>query len=291
MHFTRAPLAQPTTTFSFKKIYCFTILLAFLHIQPGLTETIYRSMDPHGQTLYSDTHTPAAKPLQLSKQPAREKYRVSKVIDGDTIVLENKKRVRLLGVNAPEIENRFRPGEPGGLEAKKWLQGKLQGRSVYLEYDRQKTDHYKRMLAHLYLPDGEHINLSLVEKGLATVSLIPPNLLHANILIKTQQRAETKKLGIWSEKRYRPQPLTRLTEKPFGWQRYQIRVRELKRNRRFSRLIIGNNIDITIANQDLPLFPPLETYLNKPLEVRGWVSRRKNQFSIRIQHPSALILY
>ncbi|MXS81050.1 Endonuclease YncB, thermonuclease family [Nitrosomonas eutropha] len=291
MHFTRAPRIPLNPSLSFLKFCLFTIFLIFLHAQPGLADTIYRSINPHGRILYSDIPTPTAKPLQLAAQPVRSKYRVTRVIDGDTVVLENNKRVRLLGVNAPEIENRFHPAEPGGIEAKKWLQGKLQGRSVYLEHDRQTQDHYKRMLAHLYLADGEHINLSLVEKGLAVVTLISPNLLHANTLIKAQQRAEAKKLGIWSMKQYQPRQLVKLTEKPFGWQRYRVKVTALKRNRRFSRLIIGKNIDISIANQDLALFPPLETYLNKPLEVRGWVSRKKNHFSIRIQHPSALILH
>ncbi|MXS85237.1 nuclease [Nitrosomonas sp. HPC101] len=291
MHFTRAPRIQPNLSFFFLKFCLFTIIPVVLHTQPGLADTIYRSTDPHGQSLYSDIPTATAKPLQLATQPAQNKHRIIRVIDGDTVVLENNKRVRLLGVNAPEIENRFRPAEPGGIEAKKWLQGKLSGRNVYLEHDRQTQDHYKRMLAHLYLPDGEHINLSLVEKGLATVNLIPPNLLHASTLIKAQQRAEAKELGIWSMKQYQPRQLIKLAEKPLGWQRYRVKVTALKRNRRFSRLIVSKNIDLSIANRDLALFPSLETYLNKSLEVRGWVSRKKNRFSIHIQHPSALILY
>ena len=291
MYFTRALRIQLTPSFFFRMIYPLAALLILLHAQSGLAETIYRSTDSHGHTLYSDIPTPAAKPLQPATLPARSKYRVIRVVDGDTIVLENNKRVRLLGINAPETRNRYHPGEPGGADAKKWLQGKLQGRSVYLEHDRQTHDHYKRILAHLYLPSGEHINLSLVEKGLATVNLIPPNLLHANTLIRAQQRAEARKLGIWSMQYYQPRALVRLTEKPFGWQRYRVKAKTLKRNRRFSRLIISDNFDLSFANRDLALFPPLETYLNKPLEVRGWVSRRKNHFSIRIQHPSALILY
>lgn len=280
---------QHTASFSFSKIHYTVILLLLLHTQFGLAEAIYRSTDIHGRTLYSETPSPAAKLLQSSTQPVRSKYRVVRIIDGDTVVLENNERVRLLGVNAPEIENRYHPEEPGGLDAKKWLQAKLQGRSVYLEHDRQTYDHYKRTLAHLYLPDGEHINLSLVEKGLAMVSLLPPNLLHAETLLKAQQQAEVRKLGIWSIKDYQPRQLTRITEKPFGWQRYLVKIRTFKKNRRFTRLIISDNLELIIDNRDQALFPPLETYLNKPLEVRGWVSRRKDRFSIRIQHPSALV--
>jgi len=154
MYFTRALRIQLTPSFFFRMIYPLAALLILLHAQSGLAETIYRSTDSHGHTLYSDIPTPAAKPLQPATLPARSKYRVIRVVDGDTIVLENNKRVRLLGINAPETRNRYHPGEPGGADAKKWLQEKLQGRSVYLEHDRQTHDHYKRILAHLYLPSG-----------------------------------------------------------------------------------------------------------------------------------------
>lgn len=291
MYFTRASRIHLLPSLPVRKFSWLIIFLVLLQAPSSLADTIYRSVDAHGRITYSDIPTPAAKPLQLDTRSTRVRYRVTKVIDGDTVVLENGKRARLLGINAPEIESRHRPGEPGGIEAKNWLHRKLQGRSVYLEYDRQKYDRYKRILAHLYLPDGEHINLSLVEKGLAAVSLLPPNLLHAREMLKAQQRAETRKLGIWSMKHYHPRQLTSITGKSFGWQRYRVKITALKRNRRYSRLIVNDKIDLTIANRDLALFPPLETYLKKPLEVRGWVSRKKDRFFIRVHHPSVLIPY
>lgn len=295
MYFTRAVRTRINSFLSFLKDGASTLILALmlvcLYSSSGWADTIYRATDAQGRTVYSDRPSPTATPLKLFTRSARSKYKVSRVIDGDTVVLENNKRVRLLGINTPEIESRYRPAEPGGAEAKRWLQKKLQGRSVYLEQDRQKQDHYKRRLAHLYLTDGEHINLSLVEQGLAVVTLIPPNLLHTNTLLRAQRQAEAKKLGIWSMKSYQPRQLPRLTKKPFGWQRYRVKVTKLKRNRRFSRLVIGKNIDISIDNQNLALFPPLESYVNRSLEVRGWVSRKKNYFSIHVQHPSALVLH
>lgn len=290
MYFTRASRTYPVSSFSARRLACFVIILILLQGQFSVASGIYRSIDSHGRVTYSDIPTPTAKPLRLHVQPSRTIHRVVKVIDGDTVILQGNRRVRLLGINAPEIESRHRPAEPGGISAKNWLQKKLQGRSVYLEYDQQNHDRYKRILAHLYLPDGEHINLSLLKRGLATANLLPPNLLHSEAIIKAQQQAETQKLGIWSMKHYAPRSLTQLTEKPFGWQRYRTRVIAVKRNRQYSRLIVNDKIDLRISNSELALFPPLTTYLRKPLEVRGWVSRRNDHYSIHIHHPSALIL-
>lgn len=271
---------------------CSCLLLVFicLYLPDCAADTIYRSEDAQGRIHYSDIPTPDAKPIRLSAPTQRSLYQIAKVLDGDTIVLKGGERVRLLGINTPEIESRYRDGEPGGMAAKAWLQQKLQGRKVYLEYDRQKKDHYKRLLAHLYLPNGEHINLALVEEGLAVVNLLPPNLRHADALIRAQQAAERKQLGIWSFSDYRPRPLTQISRKSRGWQRLLGTPVSLKRTKHYSHLIVTSKIDIRIAHDNLALFPALENYLHKPLEIRGWVSRKNDRYSIVVHHPSALVL-
>lgn len=268
------------------------LLTAFicLYLPACSADTIYRSKDAQGKVTYSDTPTPDAKPIKLSAPTQRSLHQVAKVLDGDTIVLKGGEHVRLLGVNAPEIDSRHRDGEPGGMAAKAWLQEKLRGRKVYLEFDRQKQDRYKRSLAHLYLANGEHLNLALVEEGLAMVNLLPPNLRHADAMFRAQQRAEKQKLGIWSLPDYHPQPLTQISQKSRGWQRFLGTLTSLKQSKRYSRLIFNNKIDIRIDNDNLALFPALETYLHKPLEIRGWVSRRNDHYSILIHHPSAIVL-
>ncbi len=265
-------------------------VLIYLSLSACSADTIYRSKDGQGRITYSDVPTPDAKPIRLSAPLQRSLHQVAKVLDGDTIVLKGGERVRLLGINAPEIEGRHRDGEPGGMAAKEWLQEKLQGRNVYLEYDWQKQDHYERLLAHLYLLNGEHLNLTLVEKGLAMVNLLPPNLRHADAMIRAQQRAERQKLGIWSLPDYKPRPLTQISQKSRGWQRFLGTPTALKRTKRYSRLIFNSKIEIRIDNDNLALFPTLESYLYKPLEIRGWVSRRSDHYSILIHHPSALVL-
>ncbi len=296
MHFSRSRQGHPASPLlslsKNQRLICifFSLLLILTNLPTSLAGTIYRAQDAQGNVTYSDKPTPSAQPLKLDSRPSRIAYKVIRVADGDTVTLEGGKRIRLLGINAPEIDHRNRTGEPGGIQAKNWLQRKLQGHNVYLEYDQQKQDHYQRELAHLFLASGEHINLSMVEKGLAIVAIIPPNIRHADTMTRAQRQAERQQLGIWAMPHYTPRPLARLTEKPAGWQRYHAKISKIERNKRFSRLVVNNNIDIRIANTDLALFPPLTNYLNKRVEVRGWVSRSKNYFSIRVHHPNALIL-
>lgn len=89
----------------------------------------------------------------------REGVVVLRIIDGDTIELEDGRKVRMLGINAPE------KGESFYDEAKIFLEDKILNNTVYLEFGKEKTDLYGRTLAYVFY--GKNINLELVENGLA----------------------------------------------------------------------------------------------------------------------------
>ncbi len=259
--------------------------------QIALASPIYRVVDEQGRVSYSDRPSANSKQIEISIQtPNRQLHRVKSVYDGDTIILKNGDRVRLLGVNTPEIEGRFRQDEPGGIAAKVWLQNQLKNGKVFLEYDKEKHDHYQRLLAHLHLPDGKHLNVGLVENGLATVSIIPPNLRHTKELVRAQQKAEKEGLGIWSMSQYQTRPLSQIAKNNKGWQRFIGTPKSIKSNQKYTRLIFNEQFNIRIANDNLALFPNLKTYLGKSIEIRGWMSRTKQKYSMHIQHPSALIV-
>ncbi len=70
------------------------------------------------------------------KFSGRFQYQVfERVYDGDTVLLSNGSKVRLLSSNTPEIESPHRSGEPGGEEARLWLKDAVEGKKVYLEED------------------------------------------------------------------------------------------------------------------------------------------------------------
>lgn len=275
----------------FSKQHCFIgYLILSLITSTGFATEIYRSVDDRGRITYSDIPSTGAQKLDIISQPGRHLHDVARVYDGDTIILTDKKQIRLLGVNTPEIESRLRAEEPGGVVAKKWLQAQLQENKVYLEYDQTKRDKYKRLLAHVFTPDGKHINQALLENGLAFVSIIPPNIRYSDKLIQAQLQAEKQKLGIWSMPDYQPKPIEQIANHNKGWQRFTGIPASIKKSRKYTRLMFDDKIDIRIQNTNLDLLPALNTYVGKSLEIRGWVSRNKDHYTVLIQHPSALII-
>ena len=90
---------------------------------------------------------------------------VERVVDGDTIVVRNVGRVRLIGVDTPETVHPSRPVEFFGREASAFTKRLVDGKRVRLEYDQQRTDRYGRTLAYVHLPDGTFVNAEIIRRG------------------------------------------------------------------------------------------------------------------------------
>lgn len=269
-----------------------TKILLFVLLQPHLViAEIYQWRDATGKTVYSDK--PHAGSRQFKVNIGVTWHRVRKVYDGDTVILENGKKIRLLGINTPEVEGRYKDAEPGGEEAKKWLSEFLNGKQFRLQMDIEKKDKYKRTLAYLFTKEGVHVNLELVRKGLAFVNIHIPNVQYADDLIKAGEQAEIAKLGIWARREYNARPFASLARgRDKGWMRLTGRVQSIRRSRRYSYLEFSRKADIRIANANLSFFPELSEYMDKEIEIRGWPSRSKAHYSVFVRHPSALkIIY
>lgn len=101
-----------------------------------------------------------------------EQASYSKTIDGDTIEVnteKGKERVRLIGIDCPEIETQE------GKEAKEYTQSLTRGQMLTLEKDVSERDGYGRLLRYVYLEDGTMLNEKLIEKGYATELCLEPD--------------------------------------------------------------------------------------------------------------------
>jgi len=125
----------------------------------------------------------------LEAQPKLESARVSRVIDGDTLVLEDNQTVRLIGINTPE------KGQPGYSAAKQEL-GFLTGERVFLERDVADKDRYGRLLRYVY--HNGLVNALLVRKGLAPVYRTN-NKKHLGELLEAEDISRKAGRGIWSK--------------------------------------------------------------------------------------------
>ena len=90
---------------------------------------------------------------------------VERVVDGDTIIVRDVGRVRLIGVDTPETVHPGRPVEFFGREASAFTKRLVDGKRVRLEYDQQRTDRYGRTLAYVHLPDGTFVNAEIIRRG------------------------------------------------------------------------------------------------------------------------------
>src|SRR4030067_3084667 len=90
---------------------------------------------------------------------------VTRVIDGDTIVIKGNQKVRLIGVDTPELHHPQKPVQHFAREAKEFTQKMIEGKQIKLEYDWQRKDKYNRVLAYIYLEDGTFLNLEIIKQG------------------------------------------------------------------------------------------------------------------------------
>jgi micrococcal nuclease len=94
-----------------------------------------------------------------------EIYKVKRAIDGDTLLLINGEKVRLIGVDTPETKHPKKPAEYFGREAYLFTKQMIDGKEARFEFDRQKRDRYRRLLAYVYLLDGTFLNAEIIKQG------------------------------------------------------------------------------------------------------------------------------
>ena len=106
-----------------------------------------------------------------------EQVKVRYVSDGDTLILSDNRKIRLIGINTPEVARKEKPAQPLAIRARDRLRQLLfqQGSQARLLYGEQQTDRYGRKLATLWLPDDRNLAAELLREGLGWMVAIPPN--------------------------------------------------------------------------------------------------------------------
>ncbi len=250
---------------------------------------IFVWQDQYGQKHYSDKPRPDAKTLTI--HPGYAWLEVEYVYDGDTVKLKNGQKVRLSGINTPEVENRHHSGEPLGETARQWLIEKLNGETIRLETGPEKHDKYGRLIAHVFTRKGEHINALLLKNGLAFVTPHPPNLNYMDTLLQAQREAEAKGLGLWSHPYFAPKKFTEIRAKfNKGWHRIRGKITRIKQTRHNLYLKFSDNFAIKIPRQYQHLFPSFNHFLGQNVEARGWLSKSRYGYRLMIRHPADLLI-
>jgi len=125
-------------------------------------------------------------------EPFAERALVREVIDGDTVRLEDGRRVRYLGIDTPEIGEYFYD------EATARNRELVEGKMVDLEPGSKDLDEFDRMLRYVYI-DGLFVNAELVAQGYAKAYRKGPREEYSEYLFQLEEEARANKLGLWAE--------------------------------------------------------------------------------------------
>jgi micrococcal nuclease len=139
-------------------------------------------------------------PTVFSAPCLGKEYTVSKVLDGDSIVLDTGEQVRYLGIDAPELGKQAGGPQFYAKEATTFNKQLVLLKKVRLEFDAERHDAYGRLLAYVFVRDL-FVNGELVRRGYARAMIKPPNVKYRELLIKYQNVAMSKEIGLWQEKK------------------------------------------------------------------------------------------
>jgi micrococcal nuclease len=152
-----------------------------------------------------------------NQPPIFKKYTLLKVIDGDTILVNdgNKQKLRLIGIDTPEPWFEEKTGKDArragvSIESMKKL-GRLAtefvrsylsvyyGEKITVELGAERYDKYGRLLGYLWLPNGKMLNREILRAGYARIMSIPPNTKYYREFLQLEKKAHHSHLGIWKQ--------------------------------------------------------------------------------------------
>jgi endonuclease YncB( thermonuclease family) len=228
--------------------------------------------------------------------PGRQFAEISKVryvYDGDTLQLNDGRKIRLIGINAPELKSDGKPAQAYANEAKKALTSLFnKDKSIALVYGKDKKDRYGRLLAHVFLADGQNVQALLLKQGFANAITIPPNTQFASCYLEMESFARCSMNGLW--KNTNILDAKSLEHQHSGFHLIMGRLENINTSNNGIWLDIDNRLTIGIRPDDQPRFDMkrLNTMLNQAVIVRGWLSEsnRSTPFYLRLRHPLSLQL-
>lgn len=227
--------------------------------------------------------------------------RVEEVIDGDTVKITGGHLVRYVGINAPETRRKegdrwiYNP-QPFAQEAKAFNKKLVEGKKVRLKYDVVKRDTFDRLLAYVYLGD-RLVNGEMISRGYALTYIYPPNVKHADLLVKLQNDARKNHRGLWCAVNSHPITPDKASEFVGKIKTVEGRVRDIYKGERVIRLNLGGVhrplFDVVIFRNVLNRFESqgissLNYYRGKKVRTWGLIRDSEGLPEMVIDDPSQI---
>lgn len=169
------------------------LVLGMLVLVLGIAVVLGLATLGHESDSTSVPPTPSEPGIPEEATPAIVNY----VHDGDTLFLDDGRKVRMLGIDTPEIGAKLACYGPEATDILRQLLP--EGTMVWVLSDVEPTDQYGRSLLFIYTEDGTNVSLEMLERGAARVEMYAPNLLFESEIHAAEQAARDADLGLWGE--------------------------------------------------------------------------------------------
>lgn len=217
---------------------------------------------------------------------------VKRAIDGDTLILRDGRRLRLIGIDAPEIGRGGGQSQPFSRAAREALQSALGGAAIEVRYDQRAQDRYGRGLAHVFSAPLGNVQAWLLRHGLALRLTLPPNLGFLACYVRAESEARLARRGIWALPAYQPLQAEALDRNISGFKLIWGRVSSWRNTRYGVYMDLGSHVTLKIARADLAQFrvENFPKWLGRRGLARGRVYRLRGRYWIRVRHPIDLAI-
>jgi endonuclease YncB( thermonuclease family) len=216
-------------------------------------------------------------------------YTVSTVVDGDTLRLANGRKVRLIGIDTPELGRDGAPDAPYAAAAHTALEQLVErsANRVRLQLGLEDRDRYRRILAHAYSKEGKNLGAELLRLGLGYQAVVAPNLNHIACYRQAEAQARQNALGLWSQ--VLPDAAAAQRVGP-GFHLMQGQVERVAVNHHAVWLELQAGVTLKLPRKvwrEMDLGEP-EAFRGRRLEVRGWFYRHQGRLKMTLSHPAAI---
>jgi len=221
-----------------------------------------------------------------------EPVKVRYVTDGDTLILSDNRKIRLIGINTPEVARKEKPAQPMAIKARDRLRQLLfqHSNQARLLYGEQQTDRYGRKLANLWLPNDSNLSAELLRGGLGWMIAIPPNTRFLDCYQQAEKMARAAGSGVWARPDYTVKNSAQLGLRSNGFQRVRGRIVRVNQGGGATWVNLEGRFALRIPDQDIRWFSnrPDRNWVGRTIEVRGWVFAKKGELRMSVHHPAML---
>lgn len=211
------------------------------------------------------------------------------VVDGDTIHTRNGSKLRLLHINAPEINPKSVESAEFYAKESRNILSELapKGAKIIWHYDRRFKDRYGRKLALVFNTNGSLINLEQVSRGAASTLVVPPNESLWRCFIKAQENAEKNRIGLWKSSNQFIKSVDKLkAKKGFHW--VIGKITQVKESKKYRWVILDDKLWVGIRRNDFQYFSASELTFKKgsSVKVGGYLYQSYGKLRVNLRHPA-----